>query len=72
MARDPEDRLLAEVFVPTGGAEEIRLNSQMVLDGMAYTDAAVNDCSNGGVIAGAEDQAKEAGVGVWKEARASE
>ncbi|MGB7314543.1 MAG: thermonuclease family protein [Nodosilinea sp.] len=70
VARDPQDRLLAEVFVPTGGTEEIHINSQMLLDGMAYPDAAVNDCPNGRVIAGAEDQAKEAGVGVW-EAKAS-
>ncbi|MBD1877012.1 thermonuclease family protein [Nodosilinea sp. FACHB-131] len=71
VGRDPAGYLLAEVFVPTDKGEEIHVNSQLVLDGLAYVDQAVNDCPNSVVITGAEDQAKDAAVGLW-EAEASE
>ncbi|MGF1567499.1 MAG: thermonuclease family protein [Nodosilinea sp.] len=66
--RDPLGRLVAKVFVPTGGAEEIHVNSQMVLDGMATVGEMVQDCPNGLVMVAAEDRAKEAAVGMWKKA----
>jgi endonuclease YncB( thermonuclease family) len=64
--RDQYDRLVAEVFIPGSGDEEIHVNSQMVADGMAYVyERYVDGCPNGMVIAGAEGRAQEASLGVW-------
>lgn len=64
--RDQYDRLVAEVFIPGSGDEEIHINSQMVADGMAYVyERYVDGCPNGIVIAGAEERAQEASLGVW-------
>jgi micrococcal nuclease len=68
--RDQYGRLVAEIFVPTAGAQEIHVNSQMVADGMAYVyERYVDGCPNGLVIAGAEDRARQASLGVWQNAQ---
>ncbi|MBT9312544.1 thermonuclease family protein [Leptothoe kymatousa] len=51
---------LADVFITKSGEEEIHLNSQMILDGLASVDAQeVGQCPQPEVLARAEDIAKE-------------
>lgn len=70
--KDRYGRMVAEIFVPMAGMEEeIHINSQMVLDGMAYQYARYSGgCPNGMLLAGAEDRAKAQSVGVWAKAGA--
>jgi micrococcal nuclease len=64
--RDQYGRLVAEVFVPVGGEQEIHINSQMVMDGMAYVyERYVGGCPNGAVITRAGAEAQQARRGVW-------
>ena len=69
---DRYGRTGAEIFVPLAGTEEeIHINTQMVLDGMAYHYARHSgDCPNGMLLAGAEDRAKAQGIRVWARAEA--
>jgi endonuclease YncB( thermonuclease family) len=70
--QDRYGRTVAEIFVPMSGTEEeIHVNSQMVLDGMAYHYARYSGgCPNGMLLAGAEDRAKAQSAGVWAKAGA--
>ena len=65
--QDRYGRTVAEIFVPMAGTEEeIHVNTQMVLDGMAYQYARHSGgCPNGMLLAGAEGRAKAQSVGVW-------
>ena len=64
---DQYGRIVAEVFVPTDkGDEEIQLNAQMVVDGMAYVyPQYVGSCPNGFSIQAAEASAEQRAIGVW-------
>lgn len=72
LGRDDVGHLVAEVFVATGGAEEIHVNSQMVLDVLATVEDTAQGCPNSLVMVAAEDRAKDTRVGVWKAAKGSE
>ena len=64
---DSNRQQLAEVFVPTAG-EEVHLNTQMLVDGMAYLDLPeASICPNGSRLAVAQDIAKQEAVGVWSQ-----
>ncbi|ASC71847.1 putative endonuclease [Halomicronema hongdechloris C2206] len=65
--QDRYGRTVAEIFVPLAGqAEEIHLNTQMVLDGYAYHYAQYSDaCPNGRLLARAEEQAQAQQRGIW-------
>jgi endonuclease YncB( thermonuclease family) len=65
--QDQYDRTVAEIFVPMENTEEeIHLTSQMVIDGYAYHYERYSDgCPNGQFLAGAEEQARSQGSGVW-------
>lgn len=64
--QDQYGRLVAEVFVPVAGSEEIHVNSQMAADSMAYVyERYVGGCPNGVVIQAAGAAAEAAGQGVW-------
>lgn len=64
---DQYGRTVAEVFVSTGkGDEEIQLNAQMVVDGMAYVyPQYVGSCPNGTRMRAAEASAEQKAIGVW-------
>ncbi len=68
-ATDQYGRTVAEVFVPIAGSEEeIHLNSQMVVDGMAYVyPQYVGSCPNASVIRAVEEKATKQGVGLWSD-----
>lgn len=72
VGRDSLGRLVVEVFVPTGEAEEIHVNTQMVLDGFATVGDTADDCPNGLVMVTAEDRANGAAVGLWQDSEVSE
>lgn len=72
VGRDSLGRLVVEVFVLTGAAEEIHVNTQMVLDGFATVGDTAEDCPNGLVMVTAEDRAKGAAVGLWQDSEVSE
>jgi micrococcal nuclease len=65
--QDRYGRTAAEIFVPMAGTkEDIHVNTQMVLDGMAYHYALYSGgCPNGMLLNGAEDRAKVERVEVW-------
>lgn len=66
VARDREGHLVAEVFVPQAGEGEIHINSQMVIDGMAYVyGQSVDDCPNAEAIKRSGSLAQNAKTGVW-------
>ena len=55
-------------FMSTSGEEEIHLNSEMLVMGMAIVDPDnVETCPNAIVYGVAEDHAKADSVGVWRE-----
>ena len=64
---DQYGRTIAEAFIPTGnGDEEIHLNSQMVVDGMAYVyPQYVDTCPDAAPMKIAERAAKDNNRGVW-------
>ena len=60
--------IIAEAFVPIQDSSEteIHLNSQMLIDGMAYLEPeSSNTCSNGHRFAFVEEQARAKGTGIW-------
>jgi endonuclease YncB( thermonuclease family) len=63
----PQNRLMAEAFLPTANAdEEIHLSSQMLLESMAtVAPQSVDSCSNGSLLQEAEAEAKQRPIGVW-------
>jgi endonuclease YncB( thermonuclease family) len=64
---DRYGRTIAEAFIPTDNEEkEIHLNSQMVVDGMAYVyPQYVGSCPNGTRMEAAEKEARKQVIGVW-------
>lgn len=66
---DEEGRTIAEAFLPIADSEEeIHLNSQMVMDGMAQVHPAeVSACQNAGPMRIAEQLAREKKRGLWSE-----
>ena len=63
---DRYGRTVAELFIPLDDGSEIHLNSQMVMDGMAYHYEQYSDsCPNRMVIADAEAIAQAEHLGVW-------
>jgi len=60
-------RPVVDLFVPLAGTEEeIYLNGQMIVDGMAYHDARFShQCPDGDLLARVEERAKASGKGVW-------
>lgn len=64
--KDRYDRLVADLFVIKSDGLEIHLNSQMVMDGMAYHYAQYSSsCPQPDILVRAEAIAKEQAVGVW-------
>ena len=64
--KDRYGRTVADLFVMVGEEEEINLNSQMVMDGMAYHDEKYSgSCPQPEVLEKAEAIAKEQAAGVW-------
>ncbi|NEZ54199.1 thermonuclease family protein [Adonisia turfae] len=64
--KDRYGRTVADLFVPVGGEEEIHVNSQMVMDGMAYHyEKYSGRCPQPQVLAMAEERAKAQSAGVW-------
>ena len=65
--RDRYKRTVADVYVPLAGTEEeIYLNGQMILDGMAYHyEQYSSDCPDDYLLVRVEERAKAAGKGVW-------
>ncbi|MEO0706817.1 MAG: thermonuclease family protein [Cyanobacteria bacterium J06649_5] len=64
--KNREGQTLADVFVADANDNEIHLNSQMIMDGMAYHYEQESDsCPQPDVLAMAEEIAKEQSVGVW-------
>ena len=59
--------VIGHVYVPLAGTEEeIYLNGQMIVDGMAYHDARFShQCPDDYLLARVEERAKAAGLGVW-------
>lgn len=69
--KDRYGRTVADLFVTFGEDNEIHLNSQMVMDGMAYHYTQYSDsCSQPAVLARAEDLAKSSQVGLWQKPNA--
>lgn len=69
MSVNEDGRTIADAFLPIAGSEEeIHLNSQMVMDGMAQVHPAeVSACQNAGPMRIAEQLAKEEKRGLWSE-----
>ena len=64
--KDRYSRTVVDLFVTVEEEEEIHLNSQMVVDGMAYHyEKYSGSCPQPDVLVRAEDIAKEPSVGVW-------
>ncbi|MEM9487332.1 MAG: thermonuclease family protein [Cyanobacteria bacterium P01_F01_bin.116] len=64
--KDRYGRTVADLFIDLGDDEEIHLNSQMVMDGMAYHDERYsNSCPQPFVLVRAEEIAKSNEIGVW-------
>jgi endonuclease YncB( thermonuclease family) len=64
--KDRYGRTVAEVFVPISQEEEIAVNGEMLLAGMAYHYAQYSgSCPNGHLYEGLEKQAKTQKIGVW-------
>ncbi|MDV3351408.1 thermonuclease family protein [Leptothoe sp. LEGE 181152] len=64
--KDRYGRTVADLFIELGDDEEIHLNSQMVMDGMAYHyERYSSSCPQPQVLVMAEDIAKEQSAGVW-------
>jgi endonuclease YncB( thermonuclease family) len=63
----PQNRQMAEAFLPTANADaEIHLSSQMLLEGMATVDPqSVDSCPNGSRLRVAEAEAKQQAAGLW-------
>ena len=72
---DPDGRMVAEAFVPLAYSvgeqkgKEIHLNSQMLLDGMAYPHPQdISSCPNAAAMQTAKHEAETGSVGVWHSA----
>ncbi|MEO0738528.1 MAG: thermonuclease family protein [Cyanobacteria bacterium J06649_12] len=64
---DRYGRTVADLFVTIGDEEEIHLNSQMVMDGMAYHyEKYSSSCPQPDVLVRAEEIAKEQSAGLWQ------
>lgn len=64
--KDRYGRMVADLFVDLGDEQEIHLNSQMVLDGMAYHyERYSSSCPQAEILEKAEAMAKEQSAGVW-------
>ena len=64
--KDRYGRTVADLFIDIGEEKEIHLNSQMVMDGMAYHyERYSGRCPQPEVLAMAEERAKTQSVGVW-------
>jgi micrococcal nuclease len=65
--KDRYGRTVAELFLPSQqGGEEMHINSEMLMAGMAYVyPQYVDGCPNGDVLKRAEAVGQEAKVGVW-------
>ncbi|MFG6100565.1 thermonuclease family protein [Leptothoe sp. ISB3NOV94-8A] len=64
--KDRYGRTVADLFVPVGGEEEIHVNSQMVMDGMAYHyERYSGSCPQPEILVRAENIARGRSVGVW-------
>ncbi|WP_458789412.1 thermonuclease family protein [Adonisia turfae] len=64
--KDRYGRTVADLFIDIGEEKEIHLNSQMVMDGMAYHyERYSGRCPQPEVLAMAEERAKRLSVGVW-------
>lgn len=64
--KDRYGRTVADLFVIRPDGSEIHLNSQMVMDGMAYHYEKYSDsCPQPDVLVRAEKMAKEQSAGVW-------
>ncbi|MEM9807595.1 MAG: thermonuclease family protein [Cyanobacteria bacterium P01_D01_bin.56] len=64
--KDRYERTVADLFVIRPDGSEIHLNSQMVVDGMAYHyEKYSSSCPQPDVLVRAEGRAKERSVGVW-------
>ena len=75
VATGQHGQMIAEVFVPLAYSvgeqkeQEIHLNAQLLLDGMAYIQPQdIESCPNASVMQAAEGTAKENGAGVWNSA----
>lgn len=65
--KDRYGRTVADLFVVRRDGSEIHLNSQMLLDGMAYHYARYSgNCSQPDLLARAEEIAKDERVGLWE------
>lgn len=64
--KDRYGRTVADLFIDLGDDEEIHLNSQMVMDGMAYHYERYSGSCQPGVLAKAEAIAKKQSAGVWQ------
>ncbi|MEA5467037.1 thermonuclease family protein [Leptothoe sp. PORK10 BA2] len=65
--KDRYGRTVADLFVMLQDDTEIHLNSQMVLDGMAYHyEKYSGSCPQPDVLVRAEQIAKEASTGLWQ------
>jgi endonuclease YncB( thermonuclease family) len=63
---DQHGRTIADAFIPTSNEQEMHLNSQMLIDGMAYVyPEFVDGCPNAAVMKKAERTAKTSAIGVW-------
>ena len=72
---DPDGRIVADAFIPLAYSvgeqkgKEIHLNSQMLLDGMAYPHPQyLSECPNAAVMQTAQNEAESGSVGVWNSA----
>ena len=64
--KDRYGRTVADLFIARPDGSEIHLNSQMVMDGMAYHyDRYSSSCPQPDVLVRAEEIAKEQSAGVW-------
>ena len=65
--KDRYGRTVADLFVELGNDEEIHLNSQMVMDGMAYHyEKYSSSCPQPNVLVMAEGIADEESAGLWQ------
>ena len=68
---DKHGRTIADAFIPIGIEEEVHLNSQMLIDGMAYVyPEFISGCPNAAVMQQAEQTAKDSTIGVWGDSTA--